>query len=158
MKIAGFTVVCTMLIVSCAMSQERKEKPIEVDSQKRVIKTFDGFVYNIYDKSGRLIEYYGNNKRDDDDSNFRTIITYSEDGTVVTAKTYHLEDNNTKCIVKPNSKYHLEKYHKKKDGILFELYQPIFSSSGKVIDHKLIESSEADFIPYTRVRAPKADN
>jgi hypothetical protein len=139
------------------MSQKRKEVPIEVDSKNRVVKTFDGYIYSVYDTSGRLIEYYGNPKRSDDDSNFRTLILYSKDESVVTAKTYHLEDDNIKCIVKENSRYHIEKYIQNNINITLEVYNPVYDNKRRVISDKLVNRSEVQFIPYLKERAPKSE-
>jgi hypothetical protein len=148
------TLLCHLITTSCVMSQKRSEVPMQIDSKNRVIKTFDGYIYRVYDVLGRLIENYGNPKRDDDNRNYHTYISYSENESVITVKTYLLEDNNLKCVIKPNSRYHIEKYIQNKDGITFELYQPIFDAKGKVIDHRLVEKSETDFVPYKKVRAP----
>lgn len=147
--------ICLMLYLTSCFTEQRKQFPVKRDSKSRVVVSYDSFVYRKYDTLGRLIELYGNFKRRDDDSNFRTFIDYGTDESVVTIKTCFLEDTNIKCIVYPNSRFFIEKYITENDEIFSELYLPIYDTLGNFINLKLKERSQVDMIPYKHVYPPQ---
>ena len=52
---------------------ERIQKVILKNKNGIIVKTFDGYVYRIFDEKGRMIELYGNRKRIDDNTNFPSL-------------------------------------------------------------------------------------
>src|SRR5688572_26033560 len=99
------------LVINCnSQSDQRIQKIIEKDSAGRILKTFDGYVYRVYDNRERLVEIWGNKKRPDMDDNFRTVAEITD--TVVTIKEYFFEKDNTECkILDSLDCYITKKYH-----------------------------------------------
>ncbi len=73
--IVKFAGACVILFCSCTGSKMKKrysdriEKVVERGAEGNVVKTFDGFMYRIYDSKGRRIESYGNPQRVDKNDN-----------------------------------------------------------------------------------------
>ena len=147
-----WTTICVFLITLTLVSsnitfaqknndQKRKQSVVKRDSTGMIVKTFDGFVYRIFDKQGRLIESYGNRKTIDMDDNFKTIIEITD--SIVIAKEYFFEPKNTECkIVDPLDYYISKGYYK--DGRLFkiEYWNPVKDKKNRVIEHKLTETND----------------
>ncbi len=142
--------IIVLLIVSCSQSKQkdaRKEVVVERYAGGEIKKTYNGYTYGVYDKEGRRIEFYGNLKFVDANSNFHTIINYQNKKVVI--KEYVLEDSNTECIITDKDDYvKFVMYFEGSDfeeSIKFEVYQPV-KKNGKYIKHELSE---------TRVRKSK---
>lgn len=96
--------------------QDRKQKVIERDSNNRIIKTFDGFVYRIFDDQGRLIELYGNWKKTDNNKNFRTKIELND--SLVIGKEYFFDDKNINCEIIDTLDCYITKFYYKNNKLI----------------------------------------
>ena len=128
------------MIINCSgQSNQRIQKVVEKDSTGRILKTFDGYVYRIYDSKERLVEIWGNLKRPDFDDNFRTIVEITD--TAITTKEYFFETDNKECkILDSLDCYITKRYHL--SGVLFkvESWSPEKDNKNKVVKHTLVET------------------
>lgn len=135
--------ILVLLIVGCSNSSHRKEVVVERYDSGEIKKTYNGYTYGVYDKEGRRIEFYGNLKYDDANSNFHTFISYQDKKVVV--KEYVLDDSNTKCAIIDKDDYvKIVMYFKESDfeeSVKFDVYQPV-KRNGKYIGHELSETRE----------------
>ncbi len=130
---------CNNKTTSTSMEKnDRIQKVVNRDNRGRITKTYDGFIYRIFDSLGRQIEWYGNYNNPESHSNTRKIVEYSD--TLITAREYVFEDDNKGCQITNSLDCSLTKYYYK-DGELYkrEDYLRIESpKDGKVIGHNLI--------------------
>lgn len=149
-KLPGlYLISLTILQVSCddmkppqkkqdSPTSGRIQKVVQRDSKGMIVKTYNGFSYRVFDEKGRLIESYGNPKQDDNSTNFRTLIEFTD--SVVIVKQYFFGDENTDCVIIDSLDCHIAKfYYKKKKFVKSEMYNPVKDSNGKVTGHKLFE-------------------
>ena len=129
-------------MINCAgQSNQRIQKVVERDSTGRILKTFDGYVYRLYDSQGRLIELWGNRKTPDMDDNFRTIADISD--SVVIHREYFFDIKNTKCKIIDSLDCYISKgYFINGKLVKIEYWNPVKGSNGKVINHKLVETED----------------
>ena len=140
-------VALSVPIVSCNMSPRnnniedvRKQKVVDRDAHGRIIKTFDGFIYRTFDSLGRLVEWYGNYKNTESNSNIHNFVEYSD--SVIVAKEYVLEDDNTRCKILDSLKCSISKYYYKTGKLIRrEYYSPNYDN-GKIVGHKLVETAD----------------
>jgi hypothetical protein len=144
--------IAVIIMINCnGRSSQRLQKVIERDSAGKILKTFDGFVYRVYDKQSRLIELWGNPKRADFDDNFRTTTEITD--STVTTREFFFDKKNTNCKIADSLDCYITKsYHK--DGKLFktEHWNPVKNEKNKVIKHTLVETDtnprQYEFIHY----------
>jgi len=133
--------------VSCGMksetnkmkggSQKRIQKLIGKDKNGRIVKTYDGFIYRLFDSSGRQIEWYGNYKNEESNSNIHNFVGYSD--SVIIAKEYILEDDNTKCkIINPLDCSVVKYYYINGQLVKRKGYVQDRDKNGKIVGHKLV--------------------
>jgi hypothetical protein len=129
-------------------NNDRQQKVIERDAHEHIIKTYDGFIYRVFDTLGRQIEWYGNYKNDEGNSNIHKFVEYTD--SVITAREYVLEDNNIECKIRNPWDCGFTKYYYK-NGVLYkrEDYMKIISNKNEVTGHKLIYTENAPKLnPY----------
>ena len=134
---------CNNRTKSTAMNKQtdRIQKIVERDANGHIIKTYDGFVYRIFDELGRQIEWYGNYRSSENNSNFRVFVGYSD--SVIVAREYVLEDDNIKCKVINEFDCGLTKYYYKgKKLFKREDYMRIFSDKDVAIGHRLLHTEK----------------
>lgn len=140
-----FIFIYMILIISQCKSNGSynvKERVLERDQTGRIIKTYDGFTYSVYDTLGRKIEEYGNLKRSDDNSNYKEITDYSHKDSVI-IKSYAFDDNNEECLIKDKLDCAIMVIYKNGSTFThYKNYYPVKDKAGKVISFKLVEEQE----------------
>ena len=129
-------------------NNDRQQKVIERDAHGHIIKTYDGFVYRIFDTFGRQTEWYGNYNNSEGHSNIHKFAEYTD--SLITAREYVLEDDNIGCKIKNPLDCGLTKYYYS-DGVLYkrEDYMKVISNKNEVTGHKLIYTENAPKLnPY----------
>ena len=119
------------------MQNDRVQKIIDRDIKGRITKTYDGFVYRVFDTLGRQIEWYGNYNNSESHSNIHKFVEYRD--SIIIAREYVLGDDNKECkVMNPYdcglTKYYYEggQLYKRED---FTMGQ---SDNEQLIGHKLI--------------------
>ena len=115
------------------------KKPIVVDSKGRVLKTFDGHLYNVFDTLGRLTEVYGYADYDDWKGCVHDKIFYDNDGNVSFRVLYNFSNEDTlHCLVMDTADYRKYVYHYSEEGELLrqDTYVPL-KENGLVKGYKL---------------------
>jgi len=127
---------CSMLINS---NNKHPHKVLKRDKEGRVLKTYDGKVYRIYDSLGRRIEDWGNLRQPDYDIYFHNIIFHTD--STILHKEYSLGYDNSKCIIKDTADYtgHFYKFDKNGKLIYFEFIVSLTNDKGIVTGRKLID-------------------
>jgi hypothetical protein len=118
-------------------------KVLKRDKEGRVLKTYDGKVYRIYDSLGRRIEDWGNLKEPDFDIYFHSIIYYTD--TTIFQKEYWLGYDNPKCIIKDTADYngHFYKFDNNGKLIYYENTVSLTNDIGNVTGRKLTDKGNA---------------
>lgn len=136
------TVSCNIKSKNNDQSKERKQKIVQRDNKGRIKRTFDGYIYRIFDSLGRQIKWYGNYKNEESHSNIHNFVEYSD--SVIIAKEYVLEDSNTECRIVDSLDCFIAKYYYKKGDLTRrEYHKSVKNESGKVISYKLIETDNS---------------
>ena len=121
---------------------DRLQKVVDRDDKGRITKTYDGFIYRIFDSLGRQTEWYGNYNNPESHSNIRKIVEYSD--TLITAREYVFEDGNKKCKIINPLDCSLAKYYYVNDKLhKVEYYMKVLSDKGQAIGHKLVETNNS---------------
>src|SRR4051812_37209773 len=104
------------IIISCDRSSgsadrttARRQKVVLRNNEGRVIKTFDGYIYRVFDSAGRQIEWYGNYKNDESHSNIHNFLEYGDN--LIVLREYLLEDLNVKCAIADSLNCFISKYY-----------------------------------------------
>lgn len=141
---------CSNSMKSTSMNKEndRLQKVIERDANKHIVKTYDGFIYRIFDTLGRQIAWYGNYNNSEGHSNVHKLVDYSD--SVITAREYVLEDNNKECKIINSFDCSLAKYYyKNKKLYKSEYYMKVLSDNKMAIGHQLVETNNSPKLnPY----------
>ncbi len=111
---------------------------MQKDNEGNIVKTFDGFIYRRFDSLGRLVEWYGNYKNEESNSNIHNFVEYTDN--LIIAKEYVLEDSNTECKIIDFLNCHISKnYYKDGNLVRVEFYKPVKNQKGNITGHTLIE-------------------
>ena len=149
MKHINFLLIFTVItIAACKMDSkknntpnERLQKVFQKDSNGRIIMTFDGFIYRVFDSLGRQVEWYGNYKNEESNSNIHNIVEYSGDS-LITLKEYLLEDLNTDAKIQDPLDCYITKYYYENEILVrTEYFEPTKDETGKAKSHRLLETN-----------------
>jgi len=130
-------------LISCSMLNQAvnksSQKVLIRDSKGRVLKTFDGKVYRVYDTLGRRLESWGNPKEPDFDIYFRSIVIHTD--TTIFEKEFWLGQDNKACLIKDSLDYngHYYKFDKYGNFVFKEYSVSLTDSLGKVIGRKVTD-------------------
>lgn len=155
MKLLKLLVFCICFSACGGSSQnsdsDSKLRVIERDEDGKIILTYDDKVYRKYDVNGRMIEYYGNFKTVENNTNFRTIIEYNGDTTVV-VRCYKFDDSNTACIIKNMDDCLTQVYYYRNGSPYWvRSWGPVKDSSGAIIGKEYYEdeSTTENFFEFS---------
>jgi hypothetical protein len=132
-----FILLFNILSASCSNNSYNKSQ-IETNAMK-----IDTTVFKKKDEIGNVIEKWGNEKRYDDNSNFRIFYTYNSQGLLSKEKAFFFDDHNVECLIVDSSDYEeilytYELQNGKYKMIKEEKYIPVYyDSTKKVIGREL---------------------
>jgi hypothetical protein len=93
-----FFIVNASIACSCENTQ-KQGKLNSINNMK------DSTVFTKQDSLGRVIEKWGNEKKRDDDINFRTYYFFDSNGNLIREKNYFFEDDNFECKILDSADY-----------------------------------------------------
>lgn len=146
MKITLLLSIIIGSFISCN-NHARKQSVVERDMLGHIVKTYDGFIYRKYDTLGRLIEWYGNYRNSESNSNIHNIVEYSD--SLITAKEYVLEDHNQRCDIIDSGNCFISKYYYKSGKLIKREYYSPEKNNGIITGYKLTEAAKnPDINPF----------